>query len=161
MRLETLGFTDVYDFAVGRAAWAAAGLPLEGADAELLTTSDAAKKDVFTCTLGDALQGMSTAIDAAGQDDCIVLNDDGVVMGRTRKSALQAASSAASVDDVMEIGPTTVRPDERLDAVVERMRRRGVRSLVVATHQGKLIGLLERETAEEMLGIDGSEIERE
>ena len=61
----------------------------------------------------------------------------------------------------MELGPTTVRTDEPLDALMERMRRRGVRNIVVATLDGRLVGVLYRDEAEALLGVDTSEIERE
>ena len=151
----------MYDFAVGRAAWAAAALPLEGALAGLPTAADAARRDVFTCALGESITGMTEIMASKGQDDCIVLNDQGIVMGRTRRRAIENSSGNAVVEDVMEVGPTTVRPDEPLEALVDRMRRRGVRSIVVATLEGRLLGVLYRDEAEAILGVDASEIERE
>ncbi len=129
--------------------------------ASLLTTADAARKEVFTCSLSDSIKGMGEMIASKGQDDCIVLNDQGIVMGRTRRRAIEARGAQDTLEEVMELGPTTVRPDERLDAVVGRMRRRGVRSIVVATLDGKLVGVLYRDEAEALLGVDNSEIERE
>ena len=94
---------------------------------------------------------MGEMIASIGQDDCIVLNDRGIVMGRTRRRAIEARGAQATLEEVMELGPTTVRPDEGLDAVVDRMRRHGVRSIVVATLDGKLVGVLYRDEAGELL----------
>lgn len=151
----------MHDFAVGRGAWAASALPLEGALAGLLTAADAARKDVFTCSLGDSTRGIAGMMASKGQDDCIVLNEQGIIMGRTRRGAVEASSGGAVVEEIMELGPTTVRPDEPLEALVERMRRRGVRNIVVATLDGRLVGVLYRDEAESLLGVDASEIERE
>lgn len=146
---------------MGRAAWAASALPLEGALASLPTASDAARREVFTCLVSDPIEGMTDFMDPQGQDDCIALNEHGIVMGRTRRRVVEASSVGATVEEIMEIGPTTVRPDEPLAALVGRMRRRGVQSIVVATLDGRLVGVLYRDEAESLLGIDASAIERE
>ena len=99
---------------------------MEGALAGLLTVGDAVHRDVFSCRLDDQPARVLGALQT-GQDDCIVLNGQDIVMGRTRRRALQHAQPDAPLAGVMELGPTTVRPDELLDNVVERMRRRGVR----------------------------------
>lgn len=126
-----------------------------------MIAADAARKDVFTCSLSDSTKNMGEMIASKGQDDCIVLNDQGIVVGRTRRRATEARGAQATLEEVMELGPTTVRPDERLDAVVDRMRRRGVRSIVAATPDGKLVGVFCRGEVEALLGVDNSEIERE
>ncbi len=151
----------MYEFAVGRAAWAAMGLPLEGALAGLPTAADAARKDVFTCAMGADAGRATEGLRETHQDDCIVLNDQGIVMGRTRRKVLEGADGKKLVEELMEPGPTTVRPDESLAAVIDRMQRRGVASLVVATNEGTLIGILSRDEGERVLGIDGSEIEKD
>jgi len=51
----------------------------------------------------------------------------------------------------MEIGPTTIRPSERLEPLVERMRRRGVATIVVSDLKGRLVGILYRQDAERAL----------
>ena len=136
------------------------GLPLEGALAGLPPAADAAQRDVFTCVMGVDAGEARGGLRKTRQDDCIVLNDQGIVMGRTRQKVLEGAGGGELVERLMEPGPTTVRPDESLAAVIERMQKRGVASLVVATCEGTLIGILEREIGEQRLGIDGSEIER-
>ncbi len=51
----------------------------------------------------------------------------------------------------MEIGPTTIRPNESLEPLVERMHKRGVRTIVVSDLKGRLRGNLYREDAEAAL----------
>ena len=48
----------------------------------------------------------------------------------------------------MQAGPTTVRPDARLGEIAERMRERNVKSVVVTTSDGRLVGLVRRTDAE-------------
>lgn len=134
---------------------------MEGALAGVPTASDAARKDVFTCAMGEQAGRAATGIRKTHQDDCIVLNEAGIIMGRTRRKVLEGADAAEPVEQLMEPGPTTVRPDESLAGVISHMSNRGVGSLVVATNEGTLIGILSRDDGERLLGIDGSEIERD
>ena len=85
---------------------------------------------------------------AAG--DCIVVNDAGIVQGRLRGRALEETPEATA-EEAMEIGPTTIRPNEPLEPLVERMHRRGVRTVIVSDLQGRLVGILYREDAERAL----------
>lgn len=49
-------------------------------------------------------------------------------------------SAETAVTEVMRLGPTTIRPDELTDAVRARMANRNVRSLLVTTPKGELLG---------------------
>jgi Mg/Co/Ni transporter MgtE len=51
----------------------------------------------------------------------------------------------------MSAGPSTVRPSLEVDRAVERIRRQNLTTLPVTTSEGRLLGLLERETAEQEL----------
>ena len=53
--------------------------------------------------------------------------------------------------ETMRAGPSTIRPSARLEKVVERMRRQGLRGLPVTTSDGRLVGFLRREDAEAAL----------
>jgi CBS domain-containing protein len=65
------------------------------------------------------------------------------------------ADADASVEDVMAIGPTTIRPSEPLEAVSGRMAHRGVDALLVTSSDGRLLGLLVRHDAEALLADRG------
>jgi CBS domain-containing protein len=56
-----------------------------------------------------------------------------------------------SVEEVMEPGPSTVRPDGLLEPLVGRMTKRGTHLALVTTPQGELIGALIREEAQRLL----------
>ena len=90
-RLETLGFTQVYDYVPGKAAWLASGLPTEGQNASPARAGDVVRRDVPTCLLTDQLGDAQAGAREADQDICIVVNDQGVVLGRLRAKALNAA----------------------------------------------------------------------
>ena len=73
-----------------------------------------------------------------------------IVEGRLRGQALEE-SPEATAEEAMEIGPTTIRPNESLEPLVERMHKRGVRTIVVSDLKGRLVGILHREDAERAL----------
>jgi len=103
-----------------------------------------------TCRLDERLSDVRTRVSAAGWDTCFVVNDEKVVLGRLGRAAL-AGENDVSVEEAMSAGPSTVRPSLELDRAVERMRRQNLTALPVTTSQGRLLGLLERDTAERVL----------
>jgi Mg/Co/Ni transporter MgtE len=87
---------------------------------------------------------------AAGSDTCFVVNEEQIVLGRLSRAAL-AGEDDVSAEDAMSTGPSTVRPSLELDRAVERMRRQKLTTLPVTTSEGRLLGLLERDTSEREL----------
>jgi CBS domain-containing protein len=83
----------------------------------------------------------------------MVVNEAGVVLGRLRRDALDPASTS-TVLEFMEEGPTTIRADEDLASLVERMLRRKVGSIVVTDPDGRLIGIVHREDGERALATN-------
>jgi len=146
-RLETLGFLRVYRYKPGKADWLANGLPIEGTEANVPRAGQVMRRDVPTCHLGERVGDAANIARAAGWGMCLVVTDDNVVLGRLRRKALHA-DPAALVDEVMEEGPTTIRPGTRLDEIVPRMQHKHVGSIVVTTPDGRLLGVLFRSDAE-------------
>jgi CBS domain-containing protein len=146
-RLESLGFTQVFRYTAGEADWFASGLPTEGKLAGVPRVKDVARTDVATCALSEQLDAVRERVQAAGWDQCIVVNEQGIVLGRLGQEEL-GADTEASTEAVMEAGPTTIRPDTMLDDIVQRMRARRVESIVVSTSDGELLGILFRKDAE-------------
>ena len=149
-RLESLGFKKVYDYVAGKADWIAAGLPIEGELASVPRAIDVVKRDVPTCSPFDRIGDVSDQVEAAREDVCIVTNDEGIVLGRLRRRAL-ASDRGKAVHEVMQSGPTTTRADDPLKELVDRLRGAGVRSILVTTPEGRLLGVLYREDAERIL----------
>ena len=149
-RLETLGFTRVYDYVGGKADWFAAGLPREGRLTSIPRTGDVARRDDVTCRPTDRISDVINKVRQAGKETCIVTTDGGVVLGRVRTDRLDAASQGP-VEDVMELGPTTTRADATLESILERLNARNVDSILVATSDGRLVGTLHRSDAEARL----------
>jgi Mg/Co/Ni transporter MgtE len=150
VRLETLGFTQVFDYAASKADWTSSGLPTEGSMAGQPRAGDIAQRDIPTCSLADRLGDATDRAQDADQNVCIVVDDHGVVLGRLRGNALRE-DPAASIESVMEDGPTTIRADASLQEITERMRKRGVGSILVTDPEGRLLGILYRNEAERVL----------
>ncbi len=146
-RLESLGFIDVYDYAAGKTDWTGSGLPTEGTHADIPRPGRFAKH-VTTCRLDERLPVVGARAGAAGL--CVVTTDAGIVLGRLRKRELERDEDVP-VETVMETGPTTVRYDEFLPDLVERMRKANVESILVTKPSGELVGLLYRRDAEAVL----------
>ncbi len=146
-RLETLGFTKVYDYVGGKTDWLAAALPTEGRLAGKPTAGDVARRDDCACHLGDRLGDVVTRLRVAGKDACIVVDDHHVVLGRVRGRALEGDPNA-SMEDVMRSGPSTIRPDTSLESVVQTLRDGNVTNTLVTDPAGRLIGTIYLEDAE-------------
>lgn len=149
-RLERLGFDQVYDYVGGIGDWKAAGLTVEGSAAHVLTVADATRSDVPTCTPEDVVGDVRQRTIDEGWNECIVVDCDGIVVGRLRNQAWDATDEV-TVESAMESGPTTVRPNTVLHPLVERMNDRETNLIVVATPQGELLGVLLRTDAQRLL----------
>ena len=142
-RLEQLGFTDVHDYALGRADWETAGLPMEGTDVRGPIVADAATHDPPTAEVDETVGAARQRLDGATQ--VIVVNDGNVVVGVMRQESWDEADDVP-VGEAMRLGPGTVRPGSQLEPLVRRMESKGVESVIVTDAEGRLIGVLGAET---------------
>jgi predicted transcriptional regulator len=152
-RLESLGFPQVYCYVAGKLDWFAFGLPMEGDFAAIPKAIDVVRRDVPTCQLKDPVGEVYRRCQEAGWQVCLVVNNENIVMGRLRREAWQA-DPETPVEQVMENGPSTFRPDNFLEPLTKRMYDKKVGSLIITNSDGVLIGLLYRKDAEERLKRD-------
>jgi CBS domain-containing protein len=153
-RLESLGFTRVFDYVAGKADWFASGLPIEGKLAAVPRIGDVAHRDVPVCRLSDKIGDVRKWTQEEDWDACVVVNDEGIVLGLLRRKELDA-DPQATVEEMMRSGPTTFRPNVPVKDMAERMRERGARTVLVTVSDGKLVGLLRRDDAERV-AADGA-----
>lgn len=132
-RLERLGFNPVYDYVGGKVDWMAAGLPTARADASERRALDAVHPNPATCA------PTTPAASLPAGDEVIVVNDERIVLGRVRAGTHPPDATA---QDVMAPGPTTVRANEPLDPLLERMRSKNVSTMIVTTPEGRLLGVI-------------------
>jgi CBS domain-containing protein len=146
-RLETLGFTNVYDYVPGKVDWLAHNLPVEGEKAGLATAGRLTRDDVVTCRLEEPVGQVRERILASGYGFGLVTTAGGVVLGRLRRSALDCDESLRA-EEVMEPGPSTVRPDTAAGDLAKRLAERELEFAIVTDPEGRLLGLVRREDLE-------------
>lgn len=127
----------------GKVEWLASGLPMEGKRAGGPRVGDRVRRDVPTCRLTDRLGDVARQIRASGWDCGVVVNEEHVVLGFLRNEVLDGASEA-SVEEVMEPGPSTFRPDILPEELGTYMQKRNIDSALVTTADGKLVGILQQ-----------------
>jgi CBS domain-containing protein len=145
-RLESLGFTKVYDYVPGEADWFASGLPMAGAQAGVPRAGQLARQDVPRCRLAERVGEVRERIQAAGWDVCVVVNDEAIVLGLLRAREL-ATDPNLTAEQVMRSGPATYRPDALVMEVAERLETRRVQGVLVTVSDGRLVGWLRRDDA--------------
>lgn len=139
-RLAMWAFEQVYRYQAGKADWFAAGLPREGAEADVPRVADIARRDVPTCGIVDRVGDVRNRLQERNWDVCVV-NAERVVLGLVRASAL-GVDPATPVEEVMESSPVTFRPHVRAGEMPEYVKKRGIARALVTTSDGVLIGLL-------------------
>lgn len=140
-RLESIGFTRVYDYVAGKADWGAAGLPREGQVAHERSAGDAADPDVPTCRLEDDLDEVRERVRGSGWDQGVVVNAERIVLGRLGPRAL-ASVDAQTVEQAMSSGPSTVRPNVPLAQLRQQLEQQDLRTALVTTSDGRLVGVV-------------------
>jgi CBS domain-containing protein len=147
LRLETLGFREVYDYVPGKVDWLAHGLPTAGTSSGHPTAGSLVRGDVVRCRLDDPIESVAPSIQSSDYGFALVLGDGGVVLGRVRRSAVEERDRR-SVEAVMEPGPSTIRPHVPADEAGQQMADHDLKTLLVTTPEGSLLGVLRREDVE-------------
>lgn len=114
------------------------------------TAQDALQIEVITCHTAEQVRDVYQRVTAVGGDIALVVNDDCIVLGRLRQKVF-TQHPETFVEDVMEEGPTTIRPNTNLADIIPRMQARKVSSVVVTTADGRLSGILYRHDGEALL----------
>lgn len=154
-RLESLGFTQVNAYLPGKQDWFAAGLPLEGRRAQVTTVAELVRDGLPTCALTDRVGDVGARVERAGWDLCVVVNGQLIVLGILRRRALQS-DPQATAEEVMEPGPSTVRPNLGAEELLDRLRPRNLHTALVTTSEGGLIGMVYREDIEATLAHEAA-----
>src|ERR687891_2581319 len=150
-QLEAMGFSDVHDFVGGKIEWIVHGLPTEGTGPHYAVVGEVADRDaVLTCPAGTAVEETAGQLESIPHDYCVVVNERDIVLGRMRRKNV-AGQSGVVVEDVMEPGPSTVRPSEPAKGLLERMKKRGVPAVIVTTAKGRLVGVVTQERLEDLV----------
>ncbi|MFE9656474.1 hypothetical protein [Micromonospora sp. NPDC006431] len=152
-RLESLGFTDVYDYAAGKVDWLAHNLPIEGAAASSPTAGSCLRQDVPTAGPEEAIAAVRARVDASPYRFAFVVAGDRTLLGRLRHAALEAAPDTAAAHEAMESGPSTLRPHVALAAVESHLRDHHLTYAIITDPEGHLLGTVHRD---DLTGTTGS-----
>jgi Mg/Co/Ni transporter MgtE len=111
---------------------------------------------VPTCGPDDRIRDIVGAVRVDGRETCVVINDEGIVLGVVRKHAL-ASDADRAVKDVMSSSPSTFRPNVTLEELLKWMRDHDVKtnSLVTAAN-GRFLGIISRADAEATLSHEAA-----
>jgi rhodanese-related sulfurtransferase len=146
-RLVLEGFTDVREFAKSLADWTAFGLPIEGAEAENATAGDLAQTEFETCSPDEPAAEVAQRI---GDRLCVVVNEDGALLGRVKAEQL---NDGEKVRDVMDAGPSTFRPDVPLIEMADWFEKRPkIEAFIITTPDARPYGVLYRADVEHAAG---------
>jgi CBS-domain-containing membrane protein len=140
-RLEALGFTELYYYGAGEADWLARALPTEGDEPRPRRAADLLRDDVATADLHERIADVLPRVHASPYGFALVTGSGGVLLGRLRRAALEG-DRAATAEQVMEAGPSTIRPDTEAAALARRLRERELTTAVVSDPDGVLLGVV-------------------
>ena len=142
-----MGFTRVYDYVGGKKAWLAAGLSVEGEKAGRIRSGELARPDPPTCSPDDTLADLGDRDDVAEWGLVVVVDERQVVHGLLPGEAVANAPESSTVESVMTLGPTTIRPSRSRESALDLMDDLETDSLLVTTEFGELFGVLYRDDA--------------
>jgi hypothetical protein len=134
----------VYDYVPGKVDWLARGFASEGERAGERRVGHFARDDVVTCGLDASAADMGRRIDDSPYGFGLVVAGDGTLLGRLRRSVIAGASGDATAESLMSPGPSTVRPDLAPDELRERLEQRDLKTAIVTTPEGRVIGVVLR-----------------
>ena len=143
----------MYDCVAGKTDWFACGHPREGSAAAVPWVGDLLLEGVVTCRIGSRLEEVSELASGSALDFCVVVNEERVVAGVLRGNAL-SKDPGLRVEDVMELGPRTIRPSQPVEKLLAKRSSQGVKSWIVTTAHGELLGVVARRDLE--LALEGA-----
>ena len=157
-----MGFGEVYDYVAGKVDWFGAGWPSEGQAAELTRIGALVDAEVPTCAMEDRAGDVRGRL---GPDDvCFVVNDKRVVLGLVQGEDLDGDGDGdqRSVDDrpvveLMQEGPTTMRPNVPAAMLAGQIEDGSFSWLVVTDPEGTLMGVLRGSDLESWAESEGKE----
>jgi predicted transcriptional regulator len=146
-----MGFANVFDYVAGKQDWLANGLPSQGKRAESPRIGDLAAKDVPTCSLNEPVGRVKERAVKAGWDLAVAVSEHRIILGLLRNEQL-AGSPEHTVEQVMQPGPSTWRPNLSIGRMMAHAQRYQLHHLMVSTSDGVLVGVLRRSDLDRLAG---------
>jgi predicted transcriptional regulator len=139
----------VYDYVPGKVDWLARDLPVEGERAGDRRVGAFARADAATCALDARAADVLADIEASPYGFALVLADDGTLLGRLPRSAIEEGDADATAEALMSPGPSTVRPDSDVGELREKLEKRDLKTAIVSTPEGRPLGVVKRSALED------------
>jgi CBS domain-containing protein len=143
-RLETLGFTQVHDYVPGKVDWLAHNLPVQGTATTANTIGANLRHDVVIASPHEDIANVRARVAASPHRFALVTTQDTTLLGRLRRSTLDTASPTSPAGEVMEPGPSTLRPHEPVADVAARLHERDLAYAIITDPEGHLLGTVHR-----------------
>ena len=128
----------------GKVDWLARQLPTEGTEADTPRVGAIARDDVVTCALDTPIGEVRDRVEESPYGFALVVWSDGTLLGRLRASQMAEAADETPAEDVMQPGPSTVRADLPVDELRKRLDDKDLKTSLVSTPEGKLVGVVTR-----------------
>ena len=100
------------------------------------------------CRLDEKLSTIAERLRPTSWHECVVVNDAGIVLGLVRKAMWEGVENDLTVEQTMEPGPATFRPHVRADEMLAYMEKKKLKTALVTTSEGKLLGMVRRKDLE-------------
>lgn len=137
----------MYDYVSGKVDWLAHQRPIEGERSDQPTVGEYARDDVVACALDDPVGRVRERVASSPYPFALVKGPGGVLLGRLRASMLDCDPQLRA-DEVMEPGPSTVRPHKTAAGIASKLAERDLRWAIVTTPEGELLGVAARSELE-------------
>jgi CBS domain-containing protein len=128
----------------GKDDWLVARLPAEGSEAGVQRAADVARRDVPTCLLREPVDEVARRVREEGWALAVVVNEERVVLGRLRPSALEERPDAVA-EELLVPGPRTIRGTRPASEMGAWLDERKIPGVLVTSADGVLVGYVRRE----------------
>jgi CBS domain-containing protein len=127
----------------GKLDWLAYGLPAERPQA-IRTVQDSLEPNIPTASPTETIGALRSRLKNSGKAVLLpVVNDRHVVLGVLDK-AVETIDPTTLISDVMNPGPTTVRPYTLVERALDRLEKQNLEAVVVTSSDGELMGIFRR-----------------
>ena len=106
------------------------------------------RDDMVRAAPDDRVPAVREAIARSPYPFALVTGHDGMLLGRVRASDLDGAADVP-VGELMEPGPSTVRPHRGAGDLARTLADRDLRWAIVTTPEGRLLGVVSRRELEQ------------
>ena len=110
-----------------------------------MRAGDQAHEDESTCHLVDFINQVRQQLQGSGWKECVMVNDQRVVLGLLYAFNIPDRNSQKTVEQVIECGFVTYRLDASNDKISKYLHEHNQDSILVTKPNGALVGLLRRE----------------